>query len=125
MATSDAGAHLVLQGATSGDMWLGIALSANADLSSVVEADGTYLTTPRVLIPSTGWAAPSGREVVALGPTEHGAALQDFSPQFIVWWDAPTGGSPLWARRVTDTTARTGDVVAVPAATIRLLYAGF
>lgn len=125
MATSDAGAHRVLEAATAADTWLGIALSVSADLTTVVEADGTYLGTPRVLIPSTGWATPSGREVVALDPTAHGAALQDFTPEFIVWWDAPTGGSPLWARRVTDTTARTGDVVSVPAATIRLLYAGF
>lgn len=125
MATSDAGAHVVLEAATARDTWLGIALSVNADLTSIVEADATYLGSPRALIPSTGWAAPSGREVVALDPTAHGAALQDFTPEFIVWWDAPSGGSPLWARRVSDTTARTGDIVAVPAATIRLLYAGF
>lgn len=125
MATSDTGAHLVLAATVARDMYLGIALSVNTDLSSVVEADATHLTTPRVLIPSTGWGAPSGRSVVALDPTVHGDALQDFTPEFIVWWDAPTGGSPLWARRVTDTTARTGDVVSVPAATIRLLYAGF
>ncbi|MEN3123280.1 hypothetical protein [Janibacter sp. LM] len=126
MATSTAGAHTVLAAVTADDLWLGIALEVGASLSTVTQADATYLGTPRVLIPGgSGWQAPAGRHVVAAAGTDHGQALQDFTPEWIVWWTAPAGGSPLFARRVTDTSVGVGDAVLVPASTIRLSYHGF
>lgn len=128
MATSDVGAQSILRYATVGlgaSTYLGIALSANHDLTTVVEADDTHLETPRVEIPwhgSGGWHDPVGRAITAVNDTDHGLALTDFTPGWIVWWTFATGGLPLFARRLADTTIRTGDHVTVPADTIRLTY---
>lgn len=123
MGASEAGAHRALEATVAaGDMWLSLALTADPVLSSVVEADSTYLEIPRVLIPATGWAPASGRAIVPLAATYHGLALQDMTAQFWVLWSAAVGGSPLYSRRVNDVTIKAGAKLTLPAASIRLIY---
>lgn len=131
MATSDAEANRVLDDKVSSGLsrWVGLALAhpsvADLNVGTVDEADGTYLTTPRISVSLNGgasWSAATAREIHFLTNISFGAALADFVPESWVLWDAATGGNPTDARRINADNVMTDDVVLLPGTSLAFIY---
>lgn len=122
MPTSDAAANatLDLEVSAGGSWWVGFATN-DLDMDLTVTVDEAPMD--RVALPRNGattWEAADARSVRPLADLPMGAAADDFTPTFWVFWDSESGGTPQRAARVPDMEILAGSTVIIPADTLTL-----